>query len=253
MPRIFLSHATADADIGKELKSDLENRVQGAELFLSSDPTDLPPGAVWSAAIQEALSKSEALLLLVTSRSLGRPWVWFEVGTAWFRVTVIPMCLGEPRKNALISPLSERQAVNIDSVEDVRSLVVQIGRLLKRPVSLGGIDTLVSKLQELDGRARQRVGDSGWAGTGWDGRFLAYSGPLEAMRLIEDEILHPDMVKALGAAGYRARRARIDKLSHHATKGYRVVYLTDRKSWRRRIVDGNDPLIARPLKAGEAL
>lgn len=54
------------------------------------------------------------------------------------------------------------------------------------------------------------------------------------------------MSDALTAAGFRTCLGAARRLSHHAEKGYRIVYLTDKKSWRQKIKMNESILIARP-------
>jgi hypothetical protein len=54
-PKVFLTHATSDASIAGYLKTQIEGMLLGVEVFRSTDPADLPPGARWSREIQNAL------------------------------------------------------------------------------------------------------------------------------------------------------------------------------------------------------
>lgn len=152
---VFLSHAAADAPIGMLLKGEIERRLPGITVFCSSDPTDLPPGTKWSPEIQRALEGSGMLLLIASRRGLQRPWVWFECGTIWFRKKkIIPLCLGEVRKSALPTPLSELQAVNADDPVDLVTVLEQIAN--ESGVTLADskkLDELAEKLKTLDAKA----------------------------------------------------------------------------------------------------
>ncbi len=247
--KAFLSHAAFDAEIASFLKSELEARVTGLSIFRSSDPTDLPPGVRWPAEIQKALGDAPAFLLLATSRSLARPWVWFESGTVWFRkIPIIPLCLGQIRKTNLPTPLSELQALNLDEPSDLSVLLESLGKGINvRPV-IEGIETFTSSLAELETKVRAKAqgAPAGWLGADWNNRFLAYDGPLEGLRLIEDEVYQESMREALEKAGYRVGLGNPEKLAHHYSEGSRIVYLTDRSSWRRKVVDNALVLLARP-------
>lgn len=247
--KAFLSHAAIDAEIASFLKSELEARVPGLSIFRSSDPTDLPPGVRWPAEIQKALREAPSFLLLATSRSLVRPWVWFESGTVWFRnIPIMPLCLGEARKNDLPTPLSELQALNIDEPSDLRVLLENLGKAINvRPVT-DRIEIFASSLVELEAKVltKAQVAPAGWLGADWNNRFLAYDGPIEALRLVEDEVYQESMRDALEKAGYRVGLGNPEKLAHHYSEGARIVYLTDRKSWRRKVVKSDLVLLARP-------
>ncbi len=249
MLKVFLSHASFDAEIAALLKAEIEGRVKGIDVFVSSDPSDLPPGVVWPTEIQRALQESQVLLLLATTRSMGRPWVWFEAGTVWFRnIPLIPLCVGDVRKNALPPPVSERQALNVDDPSDIVALLKRLAEIAGSRVEDQEIGLIIGRLMDLEQKAANiaAAGPAGWLGAEWKGRFLAYDGPIEGLRLIEDEAVQESMVEALEAQGYQTRLGRPDKLGKHAEKGYRIIYLTDRKSWRRKITQIDTILIARP-------
>ena len=249
MARVFLSHVASDYELAVYLKELLQNYVPSLEVFVSSDPTDLPPGVKWSAEIQRALEKSELLLLLATSRSLHRPWVWFECGTFWFsNRKIIPLCIGQVKKIKLPPPLSERMALNLEDIRDVEELFRAVGRLnATSPITLN-IPLIVEQLKKLEeGIAKRLLKEIvGWIGVQWNNRFLSYEGPIEGLALIEDDVFQESMADALKFAGFRVRLGSPDRLSAHAEKGYRIIYLTDQKSWRRKITRGDVVLIARP-------
>ena len=101
-------------------------------------------------------------------------------------------------------------------------------------------------MKTLDAKASsESFADSGWLGAAWDGKFLAYDGPYQSLKQIEDEPFVDSMRTALNAAGYRVVMVG-RQLASSREQGFRVVYLTDRKSWRQRIVRGDVMLLARP-------
>jgi hypothetical protein len=86
----------------------------------------------------------------------------------------------------------------------------------------------------------------GWIGAEWEQKFLAYDGPLEGLRLIEDRPFQQAMATALAAQGFRPHLSEIKNLATHADEGSRVVHLTDQKTWRQRLTRGMAVLTARP-------
>ena len=73
-----------------------------------------------------------------------------------------------------------------------------------------------------------------------------YDGPYEGLNLIEDEVFDTAMQSALEGAGYHTVLLGGRDLGRRRADGFRVIQLTDRKSWRRRIVVGDVTLAARP-------
>jgi len=247
--KLFLSHAASDEHIALVLNSEIERRLPAVEVFCSSDPTDLPPGSKWSPAIQQALQESAMLIFVASERGLQRPWVWFECGTFWFTgKKIMPLCLGAVRKNELRPPLSELQAINGDESNDLKiALDVIAGATGVTLADASGLDGLSEKLKRLDREATTvLVASSGWIGTDWNGRYLAYDGPYEPLKLNEERDFESSMGEALKAAGYHITLQ--DRNSSGAlAAGVRVIWLTDRKSWRSRLVQGTAYLVAKPL------
>lgn len=85
-----------------------------------------------------------------------------------------------------------------------------------------------------------------WLAIPWEGKFLAYDGPIESLNLIEDRIYEEAISNALTNGGFHPRRCSPEKLAKHAKKGYKIIYLTDKISWRQKIVDGRQILMAKP-------
>lgn len=254
MKDIFLSHAAFDSDLAIYIKTVLEGVFKGITIFCSSDPTDLPPGIRWPKVIQKSLNESGILLFLATSRSLLRPWIWFECGTFWFtEKRIIPLCLGQVRKNTLPTPLSELMGLNIDDPLDFSNLIKSIEDFLDIPCKKEEIDisNVIKSLKEKEKSANEKalkIENEGWIGVNWEGKFLSYDGPIESLNLIEDRPHQQSMLEALDKAGFKTHWGAQDRLSSHIEKGYRIIYLTDRKQWRQKIIytKTNQTLLAKP-------
>jgi hypothetical protein len=116
---VFLSHAAADAPIGMLLKGEIQGRLPGITVFCSSDPTDLPLGRNGRLKFSR-LSKALECYFLFFSPEITEAMGFVRVWTIWFRKRkIIPLCLGEVRKGALPTPLSELQGVNADDAADL--------------------------------------------------------------------------------------------------------------------------------------
>ncbi len=248
-PKVFLSHAASDEHIALLLKAEVERRLPGVKVFCSSDPADLPPGTKWSPEIQQALQESAMLIFVASDRGLQRPWVWFECGTFWFsEKKIMPLCLGEVRKNALRPPLSELQAINGDESSDLKTGFDVIAAATGSTVSdASDLNNLSEKLGQLDREAAAVLNaSSGWLGAGWKGRFLAYDGPYERLKEIGDRNFETSMQEALQAVGYNVALYEKNNFAAMGDANH-FVQLTDRKSWRCRIVRGTAYLVATPI------
>jgi TIR domain len=154
---MFVSHAAVDEEIALSLKSLLTESLNGVEVFVSSDPADLPLGDPWVTNILSALERAKLVLVLATDRALKRPWVWFETGRTWFSsVRCIPCCLGKVRKGALPAPFSSPQAMNLDETDDLGRLFAACAK--EMGVALGTVDLnkIISDLIRLDVRTEER-------------------------------------------------------------------------------------------------
>lgn len=90
------------------------------------------------------------------------------------------------------------------------------------------------------------IASQGWLGAEWKGKFLAYDGPYESLKEIGDRNFEASMQEALKAVGYNV--ALYDKNNFAVMEDTNhFVQLTDRKSWRCRIVKGTAYLVATPI------
>jgi diguanylate cyclase (GGDEF)-like protein len=86
-----------------------------------------------------------------------------------------------------------------------------------------------------------------WQGVEWQGAFLAIESPnVLRLKKIEDQSYQESMVRALEPAGFKCYRAGIENLSPVLAQGYKIVWVTDRKSYRARITQFDVVLVARP-------
>ena len=102
MNRIFISHASVDVEVAVGLKAYLEKL--GLSTWLARD--DIEPGKNFAEEITNALEKSSALIVILSSASLSSAHVKREVNMSIDRgLTIIPVILGTP--DEFISQLPE--------------------------------------------------------------------------------------------------------------------------------------------------
>jgi hypothetical protein len=154
---LFVSHAAVDKELAADLKKAIELAFAGIEVFVSSDPEDLPIGDPWVEQILSALRRAKLILVLGTERSLNRKWVWFESGAGWDRrQQIFTGCVGKLRKNNLPPPFGQHTARNLDEESDCRELFDLIARefeLAQKPTDFAA---LCLNLIRLDVRAEER-------------------------------------------------------------------------------------------------
>jgi hypothetical protein len=129
---IFISHISEEASIAEVLKDWIESTFLGqSEVFASSDTDDLPAGNKWIDEIDQALDSAVAFLVLCSPASLKRPWIHLETGWGWIKgLPIIPICHSGQKKDALPSPISTFQALEIDSDGFVSDLFTTLAKHL---------------------------------------------------------------------------------------------------------------------------
>ena len=117
MARLFVSFVHEDEKLASAVQDLLQTELNlHEEVFLSSDQSQIYAGDLWLQKIKEALSAAEIVILMLSQRSVARPWVNFEAGAAWLAdKPIIPVCYGNLSKDALPHPYSAIQALNLQS------------------------------------------------------------------------------------------------------------------------------------------
>jgi hypothetical protein len=80
--QVFISHATADKWIAKTLCEKIEG-LTGAVTF--RDDRDIGGGDDIPDEIRAEIARSKEFVVLLTPKSISRPWVLLETGAAWGR------------------------------------------------------------------------------------------------------------------------------------------------------------------------
>lgn len=107
MPKIFLSHASRDADVAGRIRKAL-NRL-GVATFMPSE--DVVPGENWRMAVKRSIADADAVVLIVGSAQLGSEnWLSYEAGAA--------SALGKPLL-VLMSDANSVDALAADLVSDI--------------------------------------------------------------------------------------------------------------------------------------
>ena len=87
----FISHCGEDTWLAQKLAKDCE--ATGASTFL--DEAQIAVGARFENEISAALADARELVVIVTPWALTRPYVWLEIGVAWFRqIPIVVLLLG---------------------------------------------------------------------------------------------------------------------------------------------------------------
>lgn len=116
-----MSHATADKWIARTLCEKLE--AAGATTF--RDDRDLDGGDDIPEEIRRQIKQSKELVVLLTPKSIDRPWVILEVGAAWgwrkaFRIVVV---LYHVEADLIPAMLKSKKAILLNELDEYLSEV----------------------------------------------------------------------------------------------------------------------------------
>jgi hypothetical protein len=124
---VFLSYSSPDSQIAAELKQKLEEK--GMRCFMAEVEIDI--GKKWLDTIHAALIGAKLFVILLTPRSVDKPWVLIEMGAAWaLEKPLIPL-LQFVDVNKLPGPLKNYQARIIETSRQVDNLALDLAQLIR--------------------------------------------------------------------------------------------------------------------------
>ena len=103
-------------------KADLEK--SGLKCFMAEK--DIHVATEWQDSIRAALIGSRRVLVLLTPRSINRPWVLMETGAAWALGKALIPALSHVAANELLDPIRRHQARVIETTAQRQSLVNEL-------------------------------------------------------------------------------------------------------------------------------
>lgn len=132
---VFISFVHEDEAVARALQSYVADGLKLSKVFLSSEQSLVYAGERWIDRITAALRDAKVVVLLLSRRSVSRPWVNFEAGGAWLSDKVIvPVCVGNLTPEVLPKPYSTLQALRIP--EERHYLLTSLHHHLKSTVEL---------------------------------------------------------------------------------------------------------------------
>lgn len=148
---IFVSHVNEDKEFAVSLKEALESFfLRAIRVFVSSAEGEIVLGSDWFESIENALTEADAVILLLTPRSITRPWVNFEAGAAWFaKKPLLPICAGGLTADQLPPPFNRKQALELRAEADILKLFQSIATWTDLAVPSVDSTDLVSAAERL--------------------------------------------------------------------------------------------------------
>jgi hypothetical protein len=121
--RLFLSHYGQDEAIAKYVGTALQLALPSTGVFVASMPGHIRVGEEWLQVIFGQIREADVYIVIMTPRSIARPWVWFESGAAWMsEKRLIVVTAGGLAKGGVPMPLSIYQALDLTDPIDAQQL-----------------------------------------------------------------------------------------------------------------------------------
>lgn len=119
---VFISYASRDSAIANELRNDLQKN--DLKCFMAEK--DIQAAMEWQDSIRDALKGSKRVLVLLTPRSINRPWVLIEIGAAWALGKPLIPTLFQVTAKELFDPIRLYQARVIETTVQRQLLVNEL-------------------------------------------------------------------------------------------------------------------------------
>ncbi len=145
MAEVFISYIHEEEEVAKAVQEFIKTKFENKQnVFLSSDKWQVFAGEIWLDRIRGELDSAKVVILMLSQRSVERPWVNFEAGAAWLaNKAVIPVCFGGLSKEQLPKPYSGIQALNLR--DEAYYLLTSIAHHLQQFMMIPSIPTLESE------------------------------------------------------------------------------------------------------------
>jgi hypothetical protein len=150
MADVFISFIHEELRVAAAIQKLLEVAFSDRKIFLSSDEWQVHAGEIWLERIRQELTTAKVVVLMLSPKSVLRPWVNFEAGAAWLRdKAIIPACFGGLSKGSLPKPYSGIQALDLpaDSYYLTTSVAHHVGTIAPPPPPPWQPDKEVSELE----------------------------------------------------------------------------------------------------------
>ncbi len=149
---VFLSHINEEAQVAAILAQWIESSLD-RDVHVSGEAENVQLDEQRLAETQRALSEAQVVLLLCSGRSIGRPWINFESGCAWFNgVPVVAVCHSGCSAADLLPPLRSFQAFDVTNAASCEALLGTIASHLERKrVPRVDFDRMVTELRAAMG------------------------------------------------------------------------------------------------------
>jgi hypothetical protein len=107
---IFISFIHEEGGIAQAIQALLQRDFPQRKTFMSDD---IEPGKDWMREIRQAIQSAKVVILMLSPKSVGRRWINFEAGAAWFArdKRVVSLIYGGIRR--LPKPFVDLQVIDL--------------------------------------------------------------------------------------------------------------------------------------------
>ena len=121
--RVFLSHAVADREYARKLRS-LLSRYPNLHIFT---PDMLSAGEDWLSRLKDEVSQCDMFLVLLSPDSVNSEWILSEVGAAWaLNKLIVPIVTQTGLSSEIPAILQQSESLEIKYLEDHPEAIDQI-------------------------------------------------------------------------------------------------------------------------------
>jgi len=130
--KIFISHIREEFQVALVLKKWIESAFgDRCEVWVSTDPENLPAAALFMEGSERAWEEVKALLILCSPASVRKPWIAFEAGCAWLRkIFILPICYAGLALDDLPQPLAAFPGFELEQRDFGQRLFLTLAREL---------------------------------------------------------------------------------------------------------------------------
>lgn len=149
---VFISHISDEIEIAIAFKKLVEDNFLGLiDVFVSSDEHSISPGQKWLDNITNALKNCSVAIILCSPKSVVRPWINFEAGSAWIRdIPVIPLCHSGMKPSALPVPLKLLQAASASEISSLKLIFSVLAKAIGSQVPKVDFSEFLEKVKEFE-------------------------------------------------------------------------------------------------------
>lgn len=149
---VFISHISEEHPVAVRMQQLIGEALSGTlPVFVSSDRKSIESGDPWYDSILGGIRKSQAIVLLLSPASIGRPWINFEAGIGIGQDSqVIPVVWRGLSKGDIGLPLGRLHARELRDEGDLTALLQSLATICGTLFNPSTVSAFLQELPALD-------------------------------------------------------------------------------------------------------